>query len=108
MLGSSCGEVVTKREQFNDLSIDLPRRKNTLPLRSIQDSLDLFFRVSRTPTSWGGGGGDTMASVCCLVPFRSCCLLMDWVNSELNTCTSFGRWRKSSTRVRSATEKPQP
>ena len=42
----SCGEVVTKREQFNDLSIDLPRRKKTLPLRSIQDSLDLFFRVS--------------------------------------------------------------
>uniref|UniRef100_A0A9J8CMI1 Ubiquitin carboxyl-terminal hydrolase 37 n=1 Tax=Cyprinus carpio carpio TaxID=630221 RepID=A0A9J8CMI1_CYPCA len=41
----SCGEVVTKREQFNDLSIDLPRRKKTLPLRSIQDSLDLFFRM---------------------------------------------------------------
>lgn len=41
----SCGEVVTKREQFNDLSIDLPRRKKTIPLRSIQDSLDLFFRV---------------------------------------------------------------
>ncbi|XP_015214688.1 ubiquitin carboxyl-terminal hydrolase 37 [Lepisosteus oculatus] len=40
-----CGEIVTKREQFNDLSIDLPRRKKTLPLRSIQDSLDLFFRV---------------------------------------------------------------
>ncbi|XP_062861616.1 ubiquitin carboxyl-terminal hydrolase 37 isoform X2 [Trichomycterus rosablanca] len=41
----SCGEVVTKREQFNDLSIDLPRKKKTLPLRSIQDSLDLFFRT---------------------------------------------------------------
>ncbi|MBN3308434.1 UBP37 hydrolase, partial [Amia calva] len=40
-----CGEIVTKREQFNDLSIDLPRRKQTLPLRSIQDSLDLFFRM---------------------------------------------------------------
>uniref|UniRef100_UPI003AAF3EB5 ubiquitin carboxyl-terminal hydrolase 37 isoform X1 n=1 Tax=Centroberyx gerrardi TaxID=166262 RepID=UPI003AAF3EB5 len=40
-----CGEAVTKREQFNDLSIDLPRRKKTLPLRSIQDSLDLFFRM---------------------------------------------------------------
>ncbi|KAM9710738.1 ubiquitin carboxyl-terminal hydrolase 37 [Menidia menidia] len=40
-----CGEVVTKREQFNDLSIDLPRRRKTLPLRSIQDSLDLFFRM---------------------------------------------------------------
>ncbi|XP_064167774.1 ubiquitin carboxyl-terminal hydrolase 37-like [Anguilla rostrata] len=40
-----CGEVVTKREQFNDLSIDLPRRKKTRPLRSIQDSLDLFFRM---------------------------------------------------------------
>ncbi|XP_076858556.1 ubiquitin carboxyl-terminal hydrolase 37 isoform X2 [Brachyhypopomus gauderio] len=41
----SCGEVVTKRERFNDLSIDLPRRKKTIPLRSIQDSLDLFFRM---------------------------------------------------------------
>ncbi|XP_072556239.1 ubiquitin carboxyl-terminal hydrolase 37 [Paramormyrops kingsleyae] len=40
-----CGEVVTKREQFNDLSIDLPRRKKTMPLRSMQDSLDLFFRM---------------------------------------------------------------
>lgn len=40
-----CGETVTKREQFNDLSIDLPRRKKFLPSRSIQDSLDLFFRV---------------------------------------------------------------
>ncbi|KAG7466789.1 hypothetical protein MATL_G00146030 [Megalops atlanticus] len=40
-----CGEIVTKREQFNDLSIDLPRRKKTRPLRSIQDSLDLFFRM---------------------------------------------------------------
>ncbi|XP_063069567.1 ubiquitin carboxyl-terminal hydrolase 37 [Engraulis encrasicolus] len=40
-----CGEVVQKRERFNDLSIDLPRRKKTLPMRSIQDSLDLFFRM---------------------------------------------------------------
>lgn len=40
-----CGETIPKREQFNDLSIDLPRRKKPLPPRSIQDSLDLFFRV---------------------------------------------------------------
>ncbi|XP_061091398.1 ubiquitin carboxyl-terminal hydrolase 37-like [Conger conger] len=40
-----CGGVVTKREQFNDLSIDLPRSAKTLPLRSLQDSLDLFFRM---------------------------------------------------------------
>ncbi|XP_068102151.1 ubiquitin carboxyl-terminal hydrolase 37 isoform X2 [Hyperolius riggenbachi] len=40
-----CGKMVTKREQFNDLSIDLPRRKKLLPSRSIQDSLDLFFRM---------------------------------------------------------------
>ncbi|XP_077304011.1 ubiquitin carboxyl-terminal hydrolase 37 isoform X1 [Lithobates pipiens] len=40
-----CGETVIKREQFNDLSIDLPRRKKLLPSRSIQDSLDLFFRM---------------------------------------------------------------
>lgn len=41
----SCGEVITKREQFNDLSIDLPRKRKSLPLISIQDSLDLFFRM---------------------------------------------------------------
>uniref|UniRef100_UPI00398EDE1B ubiquitin carboxyl-terminal hydrolase 37 isoform X2 n=1 Tax=Pristiophorus japonicus TaxID=55135 RepID=UPI00398EDE1B len=41
----TCCESVTKREQFNDLSIDLPRRKKLLPPRSIQDSLDLFFRA---------------------------------------------------------------
>uniref|UniRef100_A0A6I8RFJ0 Ubiquitin carboxyl-terminal hydrolase n=1 Tax=Xenopus tropicalis TaxID=8364 RepID=A0A6I8RFJ0_XENTR len=40
-----CGETVNKREQFNDLSIDLPRRKKPSPSRSIQDSLDLFFRL---------------------------------------------------------------
>ncbi|XP_042327694.1 ubiquitin carboxyl-terminal hydrolase 37 isoform X1 [Sceloporus undulatus] len=40
-----CSETVIKREQFNDLSIDLPRRKKRLPSRSIQDSLDLFFRA---------------------------------------------------------------
>ncbi|KAL4688279.1 hypothetical protein H8959_004531, partial [Pygathrix nigripes] len=40
----ACGEIIPKREQFNDLSIDLPRRKKPLPPRSIQDSLDLFFR----------------------------------------------------------------
>ncbi|XP_028597904.2 ubiquitin carboxyl-terminal hydrolase 37 isoform X1 [Podarcis muralis] len=40
-----CGETVTKREQFNDLSIDFPRRKKLHPSRSIQDSLDLFFRA---------------------------------------------------------------
>ncbi|XP_067843073.1 ubiquitin carboxyl-terminal hydrolase 37 isoform X2 [Heptranchias perlo] len=41
----TCCETVTKREQFNDLSIDLPRRKKLIPPRSIQDSLDLFFRA---------------------------------------------------------------
>ncbi|XP_069792119.1 ubiquitin carboxyl-terminal hydrolase 37 isoform X2 [Narcine bancroftii] len=41
----TCCESVTKWEQFNDLSIDLPRRKKQLPPRSIQDSLDLFFRA---------------------------------------------------------------
>lgn len=39
-----CGETVTKRERFNDLSIDLPRRRKVLPCRSVQESLDLFFR----------------------------------------------------------------
>ncbi|XP_078535361.1 ubiquitin carboxyl-terminal hydrolase 37 isoform X1 [Lissotriton helveticus] len=40
-----CGEMVTKRERFNDLSIDLPRRRKLPTPRSIQDSLDLFFRT---------------------------------------------------------------
>lgn len=53
-----CGETVTKREQFNDLSIDLPRRKKFLPSRSIQDSLDLFFRV------WTFRGGFMHCGVC--------------------------------------------
>uniref|UniRef100_A0A8B9I1S2 Ubiquitin carboxyl-terminal hydrolase n=1 Tax=Astyanax mexicanus TaxID=7994 RepID=A0A8B9I1S2_ASTMX len=55
----SCGEVVTKREQFNDLSIDLPRRKKTLPLRSIQDSLDLFFRMEEIEYSCEKCNGKT-------------------------------------------------
>ncbi|XP_046902732.1 ubiquitin carboxyl-terminal hydrolase 37 isoform X2 [Hypomesus transpacificus] len=54
-----CGEVVTKREQFNDLSIDLPRRKKTLPLRSIQDSLDLFFRMEEIEYSCEKCSGKT-------------------------------------------------
>uniref|UniRef100_UPI00358E315F ubiquitin carboxyl-terminal hydrolase 37-like n=1 Tax=Myxine glutinosa TaxID=7769 RepID=UPI00358E315F len=41
-----CGQVVLKQEQFNDLSIELPR-KNPDASRSIQDSLDLFFRVEQ-------------------------------------------------------------
>ncbi|XP_052004409.1 ubiquitin carboxyl-terminal hydrolase 37 [Xyrauchen texanus] len=55
----SCGEMVTKREQFNDLSIDLPRRKKTLPLRSIQDSLDLFFRIEEIEYSCEKCSGKT-------------------------------------------------
>ncbi|XP_078450041.1 ubiquitin carboxyl-terminal hydrolase 37 isoform X1 [Lampetra fluviatilis] len=39
-----CGEVVKKKEQFNDLSIDLPRKKSDTAW-SIQDSLDLFLRA---------------------------------------------------------------
>ncbi|XP_067459090.1 ubiquitin carboxyl-terminal hydrolase 37 [Thunnus thynnus] len=54
-----CGELVTKREQFNDLSIDLPRRKKTLPLRSIQDSLDLFFRMEEIEYSCEKCNGKT-------------------------------------------------
>ncbi|KAK7168551.1 hypothetical protein R3I93_004769 [Phoxinus phoxinus] len=55
----SCGEVVTKREQFNDLSIDLPRRRKTLPMRSIQDSLDLFFRMEEIEYSCEKCSGKT-------------------------------------------------
>ncbi|KAJ8247071.1 hypothetical protein GJAV_G00258430 [Gymnothorax javanicus] len=40
-----CGRVLRKRERFNDLSIDLPRRANPLRVCSVQDSLDLFFKM---------------------------------------------------------------
>ncbi|KAM6152240.1 ubiquitin carboxyl-terminal hydrolase 37 isoform 2-T2 [Erethizon dorsatum] len=53
----ACGETVPKREQFNDLSIDLPRRKKPLPPRSIQDSLDLFFRAEELEYSCEKCGG---------------------------------------------------
>ncbi|XP_045150695.1 ubiquitin carboxyl-terminal hydrolase 37 [Echinops telfairi] len=53
----ACGEVIPKREQFNDLSIDLPRRRKPLPPRSIQDSLDLFFRAEELEYSCEKCGG---------------------------------------------------
>lgn len=109
----SCGEVVTKREQFNDLSIDLPRRKKTLPLRSIQDSLDLFFRVSRLHKQV-----IVLISFCewsrlKLVIFLLQVTIPTW-NKKASTrylrfeyimievTFSFCRWRKLSTRVKSA------
>lgn len=46
MVCCSCGAVVTKQERFNDLSIDLPRRKKESSICSVQDSLDLFFKAS--------------------------------------------------------------
>ncbi|XP_037704510.1 ubiquitin carboxyl-terminal hydrolase 37 isoform X2 [Choloepus didactylus] len=53
----ACGETIPKKEQFNDLSIDLPRRKKPLPPRSIQDSLDLFFRAEELEYSCEKCGG---------------------------------------------------
>ncbi|XP_054979143.1 ubiquitin carboxyl-terminal hydrolase 37 isoform X2 [Sorex araneus] len=53
----ACGEIIPKREQFNDLSIDLPRKKKPLPPRSIQDSLDLFFRAEELEYSCEKCGG---------------------------------------------------
>ncbi|KAJ8778975.1 hypothetical protein J1605_013209 [Eschrichtius robustus] len=53
----ACGEIIPKREQFNDLSIDLPRRKKPLPPRSVQDSLDLFFRAEELEYSCEKCGG---------------------------------------------------
>ncbi|KAL0624595.1 Ubiquitin carboxyl-terminal hydrolase 37 [Plecturocebus cupreus] len=53
----ACGEIIPKREQFNDLSIDLPRRRKPLPPRSIQDSLDLFFRAEELEYSCEKCGG---------------------------------------------------
>ncbi|XP_021356044.1 ubiquitin carboxyl-terminal hydrolase 37-like isoform X2 [Mizuhopecten yessoensis] len=40
----NCREVVTKAEQFNDLSVDMPRRRKNGDPSSIQNALDLFFR----------------------------------------------------------------
>ncbi|KAJ8367618.1 hypothetical protein AAFF_G00314050 [Aldrovandia affinis] len=51
ILCKGCGAIVTKRERFNDLSLDLPRRKSSLPLWSVQDSLDLFFRMEEVEYS---------------------------------------------------------
>ncbi|XP_038596758.1 ubiquitin carboxyl-terminal hydrolase 37 [Tachyglossus aculeatus] len=53
----ACGETIPKREQFNNLSIDLPRRKKPLPSRSVQDSLDLFFRAEELEYSCEKCGG---------------------------------------------------
>ncbi|XP_039769439.1 ubiquitin carboxyl-terminal hydrolase 37 isoform X2 [Ornithorhynchus anatinus] len=53
----ACGETVPRREQFNNLSIDLPRRKKPLPSRSVQDSLDLFFRAEELEYSCEKCGG---------------------------------------------------
>lgn len=53
----ACGEIIPKREQFNDLSIDLPQKKKPLPPRSIQDSLDLFFRAEELEYSCEKCGG---------------------------------------------------
>ncbi|XP_064597837.1 ubiquitin carboxyl-terminal hydrolase 37-like [Liolophura sinensis] len=41
---TECGETVTKTEQFNDLSLDLPQRSNADEPQTIQDALDLFLR----------------------------------------------------------------
>ncbi|KAL5006136.1 hypothetical protein ScPMuIL_017294 [Solemya velum] len=41
-----CGEVVTKCEQFNDLSLDMPKRDLLNP-RSIQHALELFFKKEK-------------------------------------------------------------
>lgn len=109
-----CGEVVTKREQFNDLSIDLPRRKKTLPLRSIQDSLDLFFRVSLSQKQVLSSDQFLWKihlwplSKLVKNPFSSSykkqastrCITFECVMIEVTF--SFCRWRKSSTRVKSA------
>ncbi|XP_033640309.1 ubiquitin carboxyl-terminal hydrolase 37-like [Asterias rubens] len=39
-----CREVVTKAEQFYDLSLDMPRRSHSNPIGSIQTALEQFFR----------------------------------------------------------------
>ncbi|XP_077997555.1 ubiquitin carboxyl-terminal hydrolase 37-like [Glandiceps talaboti] len=41
---NSCNEVVTKSERFYDLSLDMPRRKDSSIAKSIQDAIDQFFR----------------------------------------------------------------
>ncbi|XP_038071852.1 ubiquitin carboxyl-terminal hydrolase 37-like [Patiria miniata] len=40
-----CGEVVTKAEQFYDLSLDMPRRSSSNPIGSIQTAMEQFFRA---------------------------------------------------------------
>ncbi|XP_052103152.1 ubiquitin carboxyl-terminal hydrolase 37-like isoform X1 [Mytilus californianus] len=40
----NCGEEVTKEEQFNDLSVDMPRTRDSTNPRSLQDALELSLR----------------------------------------------------------------
>ncbi|XP_076088936.1 ubiquitin carboxyl-terminal hydrolase 37-like isoform X2 [Mytilus galloprovincialis] len=43
----NCGEQVTKEEQFNDLSVDMPRTRDSTNPRSLQDALELSLRKEK-------------------------------------------------------------
>nr|XP_006825201.1 PREDICTED: ubiquitin carboxyl-terminal hydrolase 37-like [Saccoglossus kowalevskii] len=41
---NQCNEVVTKTEQFYDLSVDMPKKRDASEIKSIQYTIDQFFR----------------------------------------------------------------
>ncbi|XP_060556137.1 ubiquitin carboxyl-terminal hydrolase 37-like isoform X2 [Ruditapes philippinarum] len=56
-----CGEEVTKTEQFHDISLDVPKRKDLMTPRSLQDALSLFFKseqIEYTCEKCGHGKSD--------------------------------------------------
>ncbi|XP_052814306.1 ubiquitin carboxyl-terminal hydrolase 37-like [Mya arenaria] len=56
-----CGEQVSKAEQFHDISLDVPKQKDIMTARSLQDALSLFFRseeIDYTCEKCGHGKSD--------------------------------------------------
>ncbi|XP_053386505.1 ubiquitin carboxyl-terminal hydrolase 37-like [Mercenaria mercenaria] len=56
-----CEEQVTKTEQFHDISLDVPKRKDLMTPRSLQDALSLFFKneqIEYTCEKCGHGKSD--------------------------------------------------
>ncbi|KAK3083221.1 hypothetical protein FSP39_017155, partial [Pinctada imbricata] len=44
---TECGEEVNKTEQFNDVSLEMPRRRHSSKQCTLQNALDLFFKKEK-------------------------------------------------------------
>ena len=42
-----CGACVKKVEIFNDMSVDMPRRRDMFTVKSLQDAVDQFFKKEK-------------------------------------------------------------